>query len=284
MAVRKLTPQVAEVSVNRGDKLNALSTGVIVQLEADFAIACEAPELRVIILRGDPKGDRCLSAFAGADLGDLVNHAERTSIERETARAHMKEGISAIDRIRLICNRGGFSEDDGAPGRVLVIGWIDGPCLAGGIEFVYGICDLMYATPRSYFAMPEILMGGVGGWGGPQLIRERMGSPLQVKEALLCLGDHKDHKDRNTGFIRALTMQTYGMLNGIVGPELIEEHVLTVAKMAATRDPMALTANLELADLPVGVDCTESATECMVALMMLKKWITTVCAFLDPKD
>jgi len=277
MAVKQLEPGIYEVMVDRPDKFNALSSEIIAGLINDFKTACADETTRAIIFRG-AQAKKFLSPLAGADLDDLVDLENQNPIGRLSATNHISEGINAIQEIREICMRDAKTtgHHDKHEGRVVVIGMVDGPCLAGGIEFMFGIADLVYATPRSTFGMREILFGGMGGWAGPQVLRERLGSPLWIKEMLLAVGGGNEFGD-----IVAMTAKFRGLLNGIYEAEEIEEVILGIARQIVQRDPRAVTYNLEMAEFSTGQDCTPTATERMVALMQQPAWVNGVCGFLN---
>lgn len=282
MAVKQLGDGIVQISIERPEAINALSPEIIRTLVKDFEATCNNPATRVVIFRGaevyekDGVTIKYLSAFGGADLGGLVNYAKRAPISRDSASLHMQDGIQGVKKIRKLCLRGGFQETKDAPGRVVVIGWVDGPCLAGGIEIVYGVSDFVYATPNSIFGMREILLNGMGGWGGPELLRRRLLSPLWLNEMLLAAGSCN-----KLGDIDALTALSRGLLNEIVEGYKIVQFVLDKAKMLTTRGRMAVTANLDITDHSINKDCTDLATEHMVGLMMQPGWVKSVCAFLD---
>lgn len=270
MARQELVLGIQQVSVMEPKSFNAISSGSITTLVDDFEVVCGLPETRVIILRSAEVPGVCLSPWGGADVKGLVDTSTWKPISAASAREHMMEGIEAVDKIRTLCTREGNDA-----GRIVVIGWVDGVCVAGGVEFVYGISDLVYATPRSTFGMREILLAILGGWNGPKILRQLLGSPLWVKEMFLALGPLKG------GDILAETALTRGMLNGIFSEDEIEARVLLLARGVLKRDPMAVTDNLLLAELALDDDYTSTATDLMVKLMDRNPFVKAVKAFLQ---
>lgn len=286
MALKKLEDGVFQISVDRPDKFNALSSEVIAEIVLNFKKACDDSTTRVIIVRGAPVAGKFLAPLAGADLTGLVNVADEKPISTESAREHMNEGIDGILEIRKLCLRENIKHDGDAAGRVIVIGLVDGPCLAGGTEYMFGVSDIVIASSRSVFGMREINLAGLGGWRGPQLLRERLGSPLLVNEMLLGLGitykkkRNSDEIEARFGDIDALTALNRGLINYIIEPDKIEATVLSMAQHAAKLDRMAVTYNLEVAEYQVHKDCTGLATNRMVELMGRKAFVDNVCGFL----
>jgi enoyl-CoA hydratase/carnithine racemase len=275
MAYKQLEPGISEISVDNPGSFNALSSKIIAGLLADFEGVCADPTTRAIIFRGAEVPGKFLAPLAGADLSMLVDRENWRPVPLLDAHQHMEEGIQAIESIQQFCRREEGEYKRSPAGRVVVIGLVDGPCLAGGIEFMFGLSDLVVATSRSLFGMREIQLGGMGGWRGPQRLRELLLSPLWVKEMLLALGDQK------SGDISAATALQRGLINRLVPEAEIEGAVLGLAQRVAKLDPLAVTYNLEVADCPIEVDCTEMATNLMVELMQQPAWVNGVRKFFE---
>lgn len=275
MGLRSLGTGIWEITVENPAAFNALSSVIIAQTVELFRQVCGDLENRVIIFRGAEVPGKKKAPLAGADLTGLVNTDQWIPIPTVEARRHMDEGILAIKTMRQLCARDGVMCDGSEAGRVVVIGLVDGPCLAGGVEFMFGLSNIVLATPGSVFGMREAGLGGMGGWCGPQTLRERLGSPVLVIEMLLGLGDQRG------GDISAETALQRGLINRIVTPELIEETALELAARVVKLDRMAVTYNLAAADYPAGQDCTPAVTGWMTELMQRKAWVDSVRGFLE---
>src|SRR6202163_5074670 len=117
---------VSIISINRPEKLNAISKAVAIELQQAFA-ACEASEQRVAILTG--LGGRAFSA--GADVTDLP----------ELWRCVPTVGIKTDKPI-----------------IAAVAGW----CIGGGLVMAM-MCDLLIAAENAKFSYPEGKVGITGG-------------------------------------------------------------------------------------------------------------------------
>jgi enoyl-CoA hydratase len=117
---------VTIIRINRPEKLNAISSGVAVELQQAFQ-AFDASEQRVAILSA--AGDRAFTS--GADVTDLP------------------ELWRAIPTV-------GFQTDK--PIIAATSGW----CVGGGIVMVM-MCDLMVSTESTIFYYPEAKLGITGG-------------------------------------------------------------------------------------------------------------------------
>jgi enoyl-CoA hydratase/carnithine racemase len=142
---------VAVVAVDNRNRLNCLSTPLIVGLGEAFARLSEDKALRAVVLTG--AGDRAF--IGGADLNELG------ALEPESARLFITRLHQACRAIR----------DCPVP----VIGRIGGFCLGAGLELAAS-CDFRAAADGARFGMPEVQMGipsvieaallpGLIGWG-----------------------------------------------------------------------------------------------------------------------
>ena len=117
---------VSIIRINRPEKLNAISSGVAVELQQAFQ-AFDASDQRVAILSA--AGERAFTS--GADVTDLP------------------ELWRAIPTV-------GFASDK--PIIAATSGW----CVGGGIVMVM-MCDLMVSTENTVFYYPEAKLGITGG-------------------------------------------------------------------------------------------------------------------------
>jgi enoyl-CoA hydratase/carnithine racemase len=126
---------VARLTINRPERHNALSWGVISGLRGRVADAKDDPDVRVLVLGG--AGERAFCA--GADLGGMANNASYAEV-------HDSRGELA----RLF----GDLWSLGKP----TIAAVHGYCLAGGFGLALA-CDLVVAADDSTFGTPEIDRG-----------------------------------------------------------------------------------------------------------------------------
>lgn len=124
--------RVAVITLNRPDKMNALSLELCAEMRDAVARADRDPEVRVLLIKG--AGGRAFSA--GYDLGE--QGPERPSMQ------------AAFER---------YSEDLDFTYSVWscskpVIAMISGYCLAGGLELAQ-MCDIRYCSDDSSFGVVE---------------------------------------------------------------------------------------------------------------------------------
>jgi enoyl-CoA hydratase/carnithine racemase len=126
---------IARVTINRPERRNAMSFGVMHGLRESMASARDDDEVRVIVLTG--AGDKAFCA--GADLGG-------GGIATSGAEAHAGRGLLA-DLFR----------DMWKLGKPVIAG-VRGYALAGGFGLACA-CDMIVASDDSQFGTPEINVG-----------------------------------------------------------------------------------------------------------------------------
>jgi enoyl-CoA hydratase len=141
---------VACITVNRPQKLNALTQKAVLELADCFEQVGDAAEVRGVILTG--AGEKAF--VAGADINEL---AALTPVEaRETA----LRGQALMNRI----------EDLGKP----VVAAVNGFALGGGCELAMA-CTLRIASENARFGLPEVRLGIIPGYAGTQRLPRLVG-------------------------------------------------------------------------------------------------------------
>ncbi|THE65171.1 3-hydroxybutyryl-CoA dehydrogenase [Salinadaptatus halalkaliphilus] len=155
-----LEDEVLQIELDRPSRMNALSQGLLEELD-DLLSTVDTDEVRCVTIEG--AGDRAFSA--GADITSFSS-AEPTDLMDVTPAF---ETVNDFERP--------------------VLAKIDGFCLGGGLELALA-CDLRIATERSSFGAPEIDLGLIPGGGGTQRLTRILGE-TRAKE-LVFRGNHID--------------------------------------------------------------------------------------------
>jgi enoyl-CoA hydratase/carnithine racemase len=156
----ELQGEVARVTLDRPDKLNAVNTAMWDRLGALFAELDADASLRCVIVAG---GERAFSV--GADIAEFEEN--RSSVER--ARSYAKRTHGALAAI--------------ARCRHPVIAEIRGLCVGGGLELAT-CCDLRIAGESARFGIPVKRLGLVVAYSELQPLVELVG-PSNAMEILL---------------------------------------------------------------------------------------------------
>lgn len=207
---------LAVITIDRPDKLNALTLSMYDELGEAFAEVRDDSRIGVAILTG--AGDRAFCV--GADLGESIPAltAGRFDISEWDA-AHQKH--STLDKP--------------------VIAAINGLCLGGGFEIMLST-DIRIASSAASFALPETGVGVVP--AGGTLVRLIRQIPYAFAMDLMLRGERID----------AGTAARYGLVNRVVAPEELDgaAHAIAGELLGKSRTAMATVkqAVRELADLP----------------------------------
>ena len=160
-----------ELRLNRPDKLNALSSHTLHEIELAARWFDEHHDLKVVVVSG---AGRAFSA--GADLSAFSTAApmEDRQVGWRMARA--------LDEMRAI-----------------TVARIQGWCVGGGLVVAAG-CDLRLAADTARFSIPEVDLGIPLAWGGiPRLVREI--GPALTKELVMTCRPFAAHEARSAGFL-----------------------------------------------------------------------------------
>lgn len=155
-----LVNKVAEVSLNRPDKANALHEKMWYEVEAAFRWADETPEVRAVILRSEG-----LHFSSGIDFEFVHSIAQRIQNLPDGRR---QEQLLAI--IRSL--QASFTRVENC--RKPVIAAIQGVCYGGGIDLV-SACDIRHAAADASFCVKEVDLGIVADIGTLQRLPKIVG-------------------------------------------------------------------------------------------------------------
>jgi enoyl-CoA hydratase len=148
---------ITTVTLNRPEKLNALSKELLAAIWSAFEEICHRKETRCVILTGAGK------AFAaGADLEELAASDCDAAIEVSLLG---KKAFNAIEQFRCP-----------------VIAVVNGFALGGGSELALA-CDFILASEKAKFGLPEVGLGVIPGFGGMQRLATRVGT-ARAKELI----------------------------------------------------------------------------------------------------
>ena len=154
---RKSEEDGVEILVLKHPPVNALSTGLLADLDRHLAELERDPKVRALILTGDGQ-----YFSAGADLNEMA------TLDLTKAPEVVRRGHALFGRIA----------DFPAP----VVASINGLALGGGLELALA-CDLRVAGESAKFGAPEVNYGLMPAYGGTQRLPRTVGVP-KAKELI----------------------------------------------------------------------------------------------------
>lgn len=163
------------VCLNRPQSLNAMTDEMQDDLSRVFDHFENDVSIWVAIITGNSSGS-VKSFCAGQDLKEWLSKSNESQVER------------------LLSNPNGFGSLSRRHSRKPIIAAVDGLCLGGGMELILN-CDLVVATKKSTFGLPEVSKGVIASQGGiPRLLYQSgrvlaselllLGKPISADEAL----------------------------------------------------------------------------------------------------
>lgn len=145
-----LAPGIAQITFNRPEVLNALSTPLLQQFDAALdAVAADA-SVRVVVLTG--AGDKAF--VAGADIREY------------------RDGRTAAFAAYQFASRRIFDKLEALPKPTIAA--VRGYALGGGFEIVL-CCDVIVCAQSARLGLPEGQLGLVPGGGGTQRLTRAVG-------------------------------------------------------------------------------------------------------------
>jgi methylglutaconyl-CoA hydratase len=204
--IRRPSPHVAEVWLNRPDVRNAFNDGVIAELTAAFATLAVDPDVRVIVLGGHGK------AFcAGADLNWMRAMADYSWAQNRADAQALADMLWAIHSC-----------------PVPVIGRVHGDCYAGGVGLA-AVCDVLVASDLVNFCLSEAKLGLLPATIGPYVVK--------------ALGERASQRYFLTAErFTAAEAHRLGFVHELCAPEQIDERVQALVTALVANGPAAVKA------------------------------------------
>jgi enoyl-CoA hydratase len=204
-----ITGAVAEITINRPDKLNALSAQVLDDLLHCVADLRERDDVRAIIITGT--GEKAF--VAGADIKEL---SQLNDWEEGTAFAQNGQAV--------------FSLIESSPKPFIAA--INGFALGGGCELALA-CHIRICSENAKFGQPEVNLGIIPGYGGTQRLTRIMGRTYATDLIL-------------TGrMINAQEAEEHEIVSRVVSLADLMKTVREIATTIAGKAPLAIQAAIE---------------------------------------
>ncbi|AZA83717.1 crotonase [Chryseobacterium lactis] len=191
------------LTINRPQALNSLNEQVLKELKLFAEHIKSDRDIRVLIITGS--GEKAF--VAGADIKAMQEmtpqQAEDFSIAAQTA-------FNAIEELPFA-----------------VIAAVNGFALGGGCELALS-CDIILASEKARFGLPEVTLGLLPCFGGTQRLPRAVG--LYKAREMVFSGE----------FYSAEVCKEFGFVNRVIVPEELLNEAQKLAETIASRGPVAV--------------------------------------------
>lgn len=191
------------VTVNRPEKLNALTVATVQELDRALGEAAADPGVLAVVVTG--AGDRAF--VAGADISEL------NQLGPEAAKEFALRGQAVFARIERMTKP--------------VVAAVNGFALGGGCELAMA-CHLRVASTNAAFGQPEVKLGLIPGYAGTQRLPRLVGRGRALE--LLMSG-------RN---VKADEAERIGLVNRVVEPVALTQAVTELLQSILANGPVAV--------------------------------------------
>jgi len=202
--------RIAFITINRPDKLNALSDAVVGELARAVDEIVNREDIGGVLITGAGK-----AFVAGADIGELAKQDPFQAKDRSL------RGQGTFRRL----------ETCGKP----VVAAVNGFALGGGCELAMA-CHLRIVSDKAKFGQPEVKLGICPGYGGTQRLPRLVGKGRALDLIL---------SGRMIGAEEALQI---GLANRVVPADHLMEEAERVLREIMAMGPLAVQLSFEAVD------------------------------------
>lgn len=199
---------IALVSINRPDKMNALNNQVMEELKDVFTHIKNDDEITVAVITG--KGEKAF--VAGADIAEL------NSLNVLSGKEFTEKGQEVFNLIEHL----------GKP----VIAAVHGYALGGGCELALA-CHIRLASVNAKFGQPEVNLGVIPGYGGTQRLTRLINSGRALE--MILTADMVDAEE-------ALRL---GLVNKVYPSDVLMEKAFAMAEKINSKGQIAVNLSLK---------------------------------------
>ena len=193
---------IALVTIDRPEALNALNSTVIAELEQVVTELENDGTVRAMILTGEGR-----SFVAGADIG------EQYPLDLDGGRRWGQRGSALFRRMERL--------------EFFTIAAVNGFALGGGCELAMS-CDIILASEKAKFGQPEVGLGITPGFSGTQRLPRRVGI-AKAKELIF-----------SGRMVKADEAERIGLVNAVYAPEALLDGAMEMARSFAKNAPIAV--------------------------------------------
>ena len=217
---QNLDSGILTITLNRPEKLNAISTDVLNGLAEIFTQANDHSAVKAILLTGTGK------AFcAGADITRLAECNAQSGYQFACFGQAVFRQLETMGKPTLAA--------------------INGYAFGGGCELAMA-ATLRIASSNALFGQPEIKLGVIPGYGGTQRLARLVGKGRAMD---LCLTGRT---------IDAQTALNWGLVTDVVAPELLIDKATQILKGILSMAPVAIASVMDVIDYGYDMSLTDA--------------------------
>ncbi|WP_108423867.1 enoyl-CoA hydratase/isomerase family protein [Flagellimonas amoyensis] len=216
---------LAIITINRPNKLNALNQRTIEELHVAFKELDEDSEIKVIIITGS--GEKAF--VAGADISEFANFSVKEG--RQLAAMGQKNLFNLVENL-----------------STPVIAAINGFALGGGLELAMA-SHFRVASSNARMGLPEVSLGVIPGYGGTQRLPQLIGKGRAMELIM------------TAGMIDADKAFAFGLVNHVVSQEELLPLCVKIAGRISKNSTVAIKHAIKAVNAGFGYDADGYATE-----------------------
>lgn len=200
--VIEIKDDIALITINRPEALNALNTRFFNEMDHFLKDQSPRSTVKVVIITGKGK-----AFVAGADISEMVDKSpeEGTNFSRLG-----QNTFRSIEKL-----------------NIPVIAAINGFALGGGLELAMA-CDFRIASSKAKFGQPEVSLGMIPGYAGTQRLSRLVG----LADALYML--------TTAEMIGAEDALRIGLVQKVYEPDALMDEVFKIANTIKSKGPEAI--------------------------------------------
>ncbi len=204
----KVENNIATIIINRPEKLNALNSETLIELNAVIEQIINDDKIYVVIITG--AGEKAF--VAGADIVELSKLDKKSAIE------FSKFGQSVFNKI----------ENLDKP----VIAAVNGFALGGGCELALA-CHIRLSSDKARFGQPEVNLGLIPGYGGTQRLARLINKGRALEYILT--GD----------MIPSMDAYRIGLVNHVYASDELMPKAIEMAQKIIAKGGFAITTSIK---------------------------------------
>lgn len=202
-----LADGIFTITINRPDKLNAINSTVMSELDETIDEVYTNSAIRSAIITGS--GNKAF--VAGADISEF------NGLGKEEGMSLAKSGQDVFFKI------------ENAPKPIIAA--VNGFALGGGCELAMS-CHFRVASNNAKFGQPEVNLGLIPGYGGTQRLTQLVGKGRAMELIM------------TAALIDADTALKYGLVNHVTTPEELIKTATSILATINTKAPLAIAKSI----------------------------------------